>query len=403
MSVINNKTMSTRNTFLWLYPNSQWICLGIQLFSVVFGCLVVSYSLYSKSCSKSLNLPANTLKHGIASIISFIIHSLIICVFIWDWTENKIHYSSVLELCLFLYIIGQSFKYIFLIKRIEFLFYETDYNQLYKISNYISILIFCGIIFLITISFTILICNIIISSKYIKYLIIIILTIILLIINILICLIFIYQFNLKLFNIMCDNQEFDPNDPVLFASYNLNVNNNNNNICDDDDDDNDKTPLLLNNEYTELTEKMIKITLLSMISIITTMISINGMLLLLLFINLSNDSYINLCFIIFTIFGFDCIINILCIYFNLNISSSSSCCYKFIFGLFHYLCLRCCLFCAKTKFTKTNNAIIIKRPQRISTSVMELQGSTTHDGQLTNVLEDESTDNDSTRYRTGTV
>ena len=123
---------------------------------------------------------------------------------------------------------------------------------------------------------------------------------------------------------------------------------------------------------------MSKIVVLTIISIITTLISMNGMLLLIIFANnLDDASHSSICFVIFTGFGIDCIINTFCIYLNLNTSLKLSCSYRLFCGHCDRCCLHCCQCFVKQKLKIKNNGIVIKRPQRIrtTTTLMELHGS----------------------------
>ena len=390
------------------------ICLVIECLSVLYGFYIVTISAYYKFCNKYLRLPGNIMIYGICAMISFIIHSICVSIFAWDWIMNNKYLISLLEIALFLFVISQSFKYIFLVKRVQFLFIETDSMELYTISKCVLIFIWCGILLLLGTSFSILICDLLSllskdsSYKYeINSIISFVLNIILLILNVFISLILIYQFYRKFFMIISDHQEFDPDDSSLFASYNLNINNNNkstssvvaSSLLGITEIANNQIPLI-NNEYKELSNKMSKIVVLSIISIITTSISMNGMLLLTIF----DDSYPNLCFVIVSGFGIDCIINIFCIYLNFNTSLKLSCSYRLFCGICDRCCLHCCQCFVKRKLKTKNSGIVIKRPQRIRTTstLMELQGSARQI--KINYIEEEAFDSDNYErgHRTGT-
>eukprot|EP01084_Bolivina_argentea_P292982 503834_1 len=348
----------------FLYPETKWIAFGVHIFSFIFGLVIICISIHHKK-RKLILLPTAVIFHAVLSITCFMIHNTFVCVFLFDYWFYRNEFPILLHLCVFTYTVAQSFKYKFFIKRLQFLFIETEYNQVYRVTTCARTTIFCGILQIVLISFIILLCKTVLSN--VDKITMITLSCILLSVNLVLSIIFIYQFNHKLFTILSDNKEFDPNDPGLFASYNLNAK------CTMVSSTED-VPLLINNGHLQFTETMTKITLSSTIAIATTVICINGIILSSLFDNLDSDMYHNVCFIILLVFGVDCVINTLCIFFNLY---PETCCYNVFCGVCTRCCICCCSFCANHTCQKE---VEISKKRIRTTSIMELQNSNTQNG-----------------------
>ena len=113
------------------YSNiTQWISIGTESFAVLFGCIML-LSIYCQQ----IKLPFNIRCHATVSIICFIIHSILAFGFLWYLIINCVEYLWLAECSCFAYGMAQLFKYIFFIKRVQFLFIETDYKELYTIKQ----------------------------------------------------------------------------------------------------------------------------------------------------------------------------------------------------------------------------------------------------------------------------